>query len=181
MPEIIQASSIAGGGLADPFYNAGVPSNGTSEIWTVTIGGTPTGGTFVLSCGPNVSAAISWSSTNATLLANIQAALVALGTVGASGVVAAAGTLAAGIGTLTLTFGGNLAVWTLPTNFVAVVSNSMTGTAPTIAAAQTTAGVTATARGAAKGAECTDITNGKIYINTGTGTAPTWVSVGSQT
>ena len=33
-------------GSIGPYENAGVPSAGTSEVQTLTIGGTPTGGTF---------------------------------------------------------------------------------------------------------------------------------------
>jgi len=62
-----------------------------------------------------------------------------------------------------------------------VADDSLEGSAPTIAVAETTPGVTATGRGAAKGSILTDTTNGILYINTGTALAPTWTKVGTQT
>lgn len=157
---------------------AGAPSAGTDEVQTVTIGGTPTGGTFKLAYKSKTTAAIAWSATNATLVANIDAALEALSTIGTGGVTTAVGTMTAGIGTITLTFVGPNAKKAVP--LVTVVQNSMTGTAPTIAIAETTPGVSASHRGAAKGTIVTDTTNGKAYINTGTATVPTWTVVGAQ-
>lgn len=158
---------------------AGAPVAGTDEVQTLTIGGTPTGGTFKLRYKGQTTAAIAWSATNATLLANIDAALEALSTIGSGNVACAAGTLTAGIGTITITFGGALAKKAVP--LIAVHSNDLTGTAPTLAIAETTPGVDATHRGAPVGADLVDTTNGKKYINTGTATIPTWTVVGSQT
>jgi hypothetical protein len=59
---------------------------------------------------------------------------------------------------------------------LAIVLNALTGTAPTLAIAETTPGVSATARGAPKGALLIDTTNGALYQNTGTPQAPTWTS-----
>lgn len=160
------------------YYNEGVPGAGTSEVQTLTIGGTPTGGTFKLTFDGHTTAPITWSGTNATLIANIDAALEALPNIGASGVAVAEGTITDGIGTLTITFGGNLAKLAVPT--ITVANNSLTGTNPTVAVAESTPGVTATHRGAALGALCIDKTNKKLYINTGTALNPTWTVVGSQ-
>ena len=140
-------SPIIEGGFE--YQNAGAPVQGTNEVQTLTIGGTPEGGTFELAFDGHTSAAITWSATDATLLANIQAALDAMPNVGTNGFVAAAGTLTDGIGTITLTAGGNLANLAVPT--ITVADNSLTGTDPTLAVAETTPGVTATARGAAPG------------------------------
>ncbi len=166
-------------GHLGPYEVAGAPVQGTNEVQTLTIGGTPTGGTFKLAFDGHTSAAITWSATNATLLANIQAALDAMPNVGTNGIVAAAGTLTNGIGTITLTFGANLANLAVPT--ITVANNSLTGTAPTLAVAETTPGVTATMRGARTGAKLIDTTNGIDYINTGTALDPTWTKVGTQT
>jgi hypothetical protein len=166
-------------GVFRGLQNAGAPSAGTSEVQTLTIGGTPTGGTFTLSFDGFVTSAITWSATNATLIANIDAALEALPNIGTGGITTAAGTVTAGIGTITLTFTGNNA--TKAVNTIAVVANNMTGTAPTVAVAETTPGVDATGRGAPKGAALTDTTNGIAYINTGTALSPTWTKVGVQT
>ncbi len=170
-------SPIIEGGME--YKNAGVPGAGTSEVQTLTIGGTPEGGSFKLGYEGQISGAIAWSATNATLLASINAALDALATVGAGGIVATAGTLTDGIGTVTLTFGANLAKQVVP--LVSVAANSLTGTDPTLAVEETTPGVTASFRGAPKGAMVTDTTNGKLYINTGTALVPIWTVVGTQT
>ena len=165
-------------GSIGPYENAGVPSTGTSEVQTLTIGGTPTGGTFTLAYDGQTTAAITWSATNNTLRDNVDTALEALTNIGTGGVTTAVGTMTAGVGTLTITFAGNLAA--LAVNTITVGTNSMTGTDPTVAVEETTAGVTASFRGAKKGALVTDTTNGVLYINTGTALAPTWTVVGSQ-
>jgi len=81
---------------------------GVSAVWTITIAASTSGGTFKLTMttpSNGQTAAITWSATNATLLANIQAALnTKYGTTGgAPNVLAALGTITAGIGTITLT------------------------------------------------------------------------------
>lgn len=165
-------------GTYGPYRSAGAPSAGTDEVQTLTIGGTPTGGTFKLKLDGQTTGAITWSATNATLLANINAALDAL--LGAAQVVAAAASLTAGIGTITLTFSGSNYAKSAVTTMT-VADNSLTGTAPTLAIAETTPGVDATGRGALKGAKLIDTTNGLDYINTGTTSAPTWTKTGTQT
>lgn len=159
--------------------SAGAPSAGTSAVFTLTFAGTISGGTFKLSYGGRTTAAITWSATNNTLVANIDAALEALPTIGTGNVATAVGTMTAGVGTITLTFGGTLAAST--TSAVAVADDSLTGTDAEVTVAETTAGVSATGHGAAKGALLTDTTNGVLYINTGTRSAPTWTVAGTQT
>lgn len=101
-----------------------------------------------------------------------------LRSVGSVGIVATAGTLTAGVGTILLTFSGaDLAKKAQPN--VMVVNNSLTGTA-TLTIAETTPGVDADGRGAYPGATAIDTTNKKVYVNTGTASAPTWTVVGSQ-
>lgn len=175
---IITGGRIIEGALTG-YTTAGAPTAATSEVQTLTIGGTPTGGTFILSYDGYNTAPITWSATNATLIANIDAALEALPNIGTGGVTTAAGTVTAGIGTITLTFAGNVAG--LAVNTITVLSNSMTGTAPTVAVAETTPGVTTSARGAPIGATLQDTTNGKLYVNTGTALVPVWTVVGTQT
>lgn len=151
---------------------AGAPTNGTDAVQTITIGGTPTGGTFRLLFKGQRTTAIAWTATDATLVADIDAALGALTTVGgASNVTAAAGTVSSGIGTITVTFvaANGKSVQPLMT-----YESSLTGTAPTLAIATTTPGVTATHRGAPIGAKLVRTSNGVEYRNTGTPTAPTW-------
>lgn len=164
-------------GTYGPFLNAGAPGAGTNEVQRITIGGTPTGGTFKLTFDGFTTGDINWSSTNATLLANIEAALEALPN--CNGVTVAAASLTAGIGTLDVTFDGtNVGKKAQPTM---TYTNSLTGTAPTLAIAEQTAGVTADFRDAPKGALVIDTTNAKLYINTGSPQVPTWTVVGTQT
>lgn len=175
---VIQGGKIIeGSGLNAPILNAGAPSAGTDEVQTLTLGSTWLAGeTFKLVFNGEQTGAIAWSATNATLLANIQAALDAMNTLAANDIVAAADTLTAGIGTITLTAGGNYAKHPIDTLTVAD-NTSADGTA---AIAETTPGVEATARGAAKGGLLIDVTNAMLYINTGTLLAPTWTKVGTQ-
>lgn len=140
---------------------------GTDSIHTLTIGGTPTGGHILLRHYAK-SALVAWSATNATLLANLNTALDAI--FPGEAVVAAAGSLTAGIGTITITHSG--ANWGLrPVNGFSVV-NYLTGTAPTLALAKTTPGVLPTGYGRGLGSLLTDSDNGLLYINEGTAAAP---------
>lgn len=161
-------------GLGVPIVNAGAPVAGTSETQTLTIGGTPIGGTFKLRFEGIWTAAITWSATNGTLLANMQAALDAK--FGTNVIVASAVSLTAGIGTILLTFGGNRgkqAIGSLITAF-----SSLTGTAPTLAIAETTPGVNATGRGAPRGAKLIDTDTGIEYVQTSSNPlAPTWSQI----
>jgi hypothetical protein len=160
------------------YQNAGAPSAGTDEVQTLTFGGTwLAGDTFVLSYQNVPTAAIAWSATNATLVANIDAALGALADIGgAANVTTAAGTMTSGIGTITLTFAAALGKLDVPT----VAVGTLTTAAGTLANAVTTPGVTATGKGLPPGALVVDTTNAKAYINTGTAAAPTWTVVGAQ-
>jgi hypothetical protein len=166
------------GGIG-PYEMAGVPGAGTSEVQTLTFGGTPTGGTFTIAFDGYTTEPITWvGDDDAALIAAVDAALEALPNVGAGGVTCADGTLTNGVGTITITFGGNLAKLAVP---LMTVTSSLTGTLPTAAITETTPGVTADFRGAKKGAIVTDTTNGVVYVNTGTsGLNPTWTKVGTQ-
>lgn len=158
------------------YSGAGAPAAGTSAVWTLTIGGTPTSGTFKIAVAGRVTAAITWSATNATLLANIDAALEALlGTT----VTTAAGSLTAGIGTITITLTGAYAKRKSPAFTIA--NNSLAGTNLTLAIAETTPGVSPTARSSRRPAMYVNETNGDAYVNTsGSVTAPTWTKIGTQ-
>jgi hypothetical protein len=164
---------IIEGTLGTPLTNAGAPGAGTDEVQTITIGGTPTAGSFTLTFEGFTTAAIPWSNVNATLIASIDAALEALPTIGASNVTTAVGTMTAGIGTATVTFVAGLGKRAVP--LMSWVS-SLTGTSPTLAVTETTPGVTAFGIGSRKGALVVDETNGALYQNTGTALAPTWTS-----
>lgn len=177
---ILSGGKIIEGSIGDIQQFAGVPGAGTDEVQTITFGGTPTGGTFTLTFQGRTTAAITWSATNNTLRDNVDAALEALSTVGTGGVTTAVGTMTAGIGTLTATFtGGNLTKQLL--SVMTADASLLTGTSPTVTVAQTTPGVDAAYRGLGVGALVMDVTNKKLYVNTGTALAPTWTVVGSQT
>lgn len=166
-------------GYGPHVYDGGAPSNGTSEVQTLTIGGTPSSGyKFTITFEGYTTAAIDWSATNATLVANIDAALEALPNIGTGGVTTAVGTMTSGVGTITITFAGNRAKQNVPLAVAALHTSA--GTSPTASIATTTAGVDATFRGCPTGALLIDSTNGKLYINTGTALSPTWTVVGSQ-
>jgi hypothetical protein len=159
-------------GTGTPYQNAGAPVNGTNEVQRMTIGGTPTGGTFKLAFNGLTTAAITWSATNNTLLTNIKNALEALGNIDT--VTVAEATITSGIGTIDITFSG-VNVAKMAQNLITVPYNDLTGTAPTVAIAEQTAGVTATQRDAAPGALLIDVTNGALYQNVSvTPEAPDW-------
>ncbi len=128
-----------------------LPTNGTNEVQTLTIGGTPTAGSMKFTWNGNTSIAATWSATNATLIANIQAALDGLfnsGGTSAANCIATAGTVSSGIGTVLITFRGGYA--TGPQALLAAVS-SLTGTVPTAVITRTTTGVQASNRMAPMG------------------------------
>lgn len=159
--------------------NLGTLAAGTDEIQRLTIGGTPTGGTFILRFESVNTSAITWSATNVTLLANIQAALDAHPSLGTNGCVATAASLTAGIGTINLTFGAIRAKENVET--MTVFKNSLTGSAPTLAITTVTPGVNASGRYAALGDVGVDAA-GVVYVNTATsGPIATWTHVGAQT
>lgn len=174
---VISGGRVIEGAYGAPYTNAGAPSAGTSEVQTLTIGGTPTGGTFQMKFEGRTSGDITWSSTNSTLFSNMNTAMDAA--FGTSSIVATAGTITSGIGTVTLTFGGNYAKRAVPT--MSIAQNALTGTSPTLAVAETTPGVDATARGIPPGGTLIDTTNSLHYTNTGTALAPTWTKTGTQT
>jgi hypothetical protein len=116
--------------LANP-YNID-PASNTGHWQGAWLGGEGLGG------GIETTASIPWSSTNATLLANIQSAVTALSFVGSGNCTVAAGTLSSGNGTVKLTFGGSFAGKEFPG---ISVSGSLTG--GTVTAARTTQGAIA--------------------------------------
>lgn len=176
MPVSRSSKVAARKGDYGPFPVATAPGAGTSEVQTLTIGGTPTASStsgFRLEFKGQRTALILWSATNNTLRDNVDAALEALTTIGTGNVTTAVGTMTSGVGTLTITFAGALARKAVPT--ITVASNELAGTSPTVAVAETTPGVDATLRGAPKGAIAVAQDTGKPYTNTGTADSPTWV------
>ncbi len=107
----------------------------TNEVQTLTITGTPTGGTFTLKFAGAETAAIAYNATGAA----VASALNLLGNLGASAVVGGGGPFP---GTaVTITFSGT-AVAGQDVPLITLGNNSMTGGAsPTLAAVETTKGV----------------------------------------
>lgn len=149
----------------------GAPSNGTSEVQTLAITGTPTGGTFKLEFKGQRTAAIAYNAS----AANVVSALVAVPTIGAGGVTATGGALP---GTdVVITFAGNNAAREQP--LITVVESALTGgTTPAAAVTETTPGVTGTMRDAPIGAQYVRTSNGVLYVKTA---ASTWAVAGAQT
>ncbi len=70
-----------------PYPPTVIAGGGTYEVQTVTLGGSPTGGTFTLSFGGNTTAALGHTSSAAT----VQAALAALASIGPGNVLVTGG------------------------------------------------------------------------------------------
>lgn len=208
--------------------------NGTAEVQTLTFAGI-NGGTFRLRYRNQLTDKITWSSTNNTLRDRVDNALEALPNIGTGGVTTAVGSMTSGIGTLTVTFAkkgvqpaievaNNKLTGTAPSLTVArttpgtgfaplagdvtvaedsltsgvgtisitfdgatwtkrvvplitVEDNSLTGTSPTVAVTEDTAGVTAFGRGLQPGGSVIDTSGPDIYLNQGTGNAPDYKAV----
>lgn len=105
----------------------------TTEVQTITITGTPTGGTFQLAFNSQVTAPIAWNATSAT----VTAALVALAAIGTGGV-----TITGGPGPATpyiVTFAGPNAQLAQP--LITASGAGLTGGAsPAVGVVRTTAG-----------------------------------------
>jgi hypothetical protein len=108
----------------------GLSTTPASEVQTVTITGTPTGGTFTLSLGGATTAALAYNAPTAT----VQTALQGLSTIG-SGNVTVTGTAGT---TYTCTFAGTLANQDVAT--MTAVGSLTGGTSPTVGVATTTPG-----------------------------------------
>lgn len=151
---------------------SGAPSAGTSEVQTLTITGTPTGGTFVLQFKGQRTAPIAYNAAAAAVVS----ALEALSTIGAGGVTATGGALP---GTpVAITFAGARAARAQP--LITAPVNSLTGgTTPAISIVETTPGVDATLRDAPIGTQYVRTSNGVVY--TKTTAAGGWTVIGAQT
>lgn len=161
--------AIEGLGLGAPLYGSGAPVDGTNEVQTLTVNGSPTGGTYRLAFEGYTTAAIAFDAAAAA----VQTALRALPSIGTAGV----GVAGSAGGPYTITFAGNLAKLAVP--LITVPYNNLTGgTAPANppTVAETTPGVTATGRGIAVGGKYVDTDDGTEYRNTGTPLEPTWAT-----
>lgn len=154
-------------GSIGPYMNAGVPVDGTDEVQTITPSAAPASGTFRLVFDGYKTSLLAWNiSANA-----MQTALNLLSSIGTGGVA-----VALNGGVYTITFSG-ADVAKRAQNLITVESNTVLdagAAAVTLTVAESVAGVEATCLGALKGALLIDITNGVLYINTGTTAAPVW-------
>lgn len=159
---------MAGG--TGPFQGAGAPTSGVNEVQTLTFGGVGGTSTFKLTFRAATTEAIAWSATNATLIANILAALQALTTIQTGGVLVVNRDLVAGLGHVDITFTGVNATSDVPMLGPTQITGSLT-----VTAVETTKGILATERGAAPGSTYTDTLAGDLYTNDGSRFQPVWV------
>lgn len=145
----------------------GQTTTGVNEVQTLTITGTPTGGTFRLSFKGIKTAAIARNANAAT----VQAALEALISVGTGNVSCGGGALP---GTpVTITFQGALAAGPQPVVVFETTDNLLTGgTSPTGSVAVTTKGIAAGALKAWDGTKLADPTTGPSISTTTGGSLP---------
>jgi hypothetical protein len=115
-----------------PVFNQTVPAAGTDEVQTVTITGTPTGGTYTLTFSGQTTSAIAYNAAASA----VQSALEALSNIASGDVVCAGGPHP---GTpVTVTFGGDYDGEDVPQM---TASGSFTGgTSPAVAVTTTTPG-----------------------------------------
>lgn len=173
---VISGGNQLGGSYMTPYTNAGAPVGGTSEVQSLLIAGTASGGTFRLSFDGGLGGTIGYNAGTAA----IQATLDAMPTIGSANTLVGGSALNNVAGSVTtVTFQNGLAKKNVPSLVLAV--NSMTGTSPSITIGTPTPGADATARDALTGELLVDTTNGKLYINSSTtAQAPTWTVVGAQ-
>jgi hypothetical protein len=116
-----------------PLQNATIPAAGTDEVQTVTVTGTPTGGTYTLTFSGQTTAGIAFDAAAAA----VQSALVALSNLAPGDVVCAGGPHP---GTpVTVTFGGAYDGVDVP-QMTASAAGLTGGTSPAVAVTTTTPG-----------------------------------------
>jgi hypothetical protein len=103
---------------------------GAGAVQEIEFGGAIDGGTFQLNFNGETTDPISWSSTDATLVSNIQDAITALPGVLSGEITISEHDLTSGIGTVRADFAGNFGA--SPSPLITVWDNSLTGTDPTI-------------------------------------------------
>ncbi len=143
------------------------PVAGTHEVQTLTASAALTAGQWRAKYRNNRTALLNYNAT----ATQIRDALRALNEVGADGVSGATGGPINATGTpVVVTFGGHLGL--ADVQLLTIENVSLVG--GTINVTTTTPGVDATLRGKGKGTVVVSESNGKMYINEGTDTAPVW-------
>jgi hypothetical protein len=127
-------NSLTGGTTPAPAVAHTTPGVRIADVQTLSVSGNPTGGGFTLAFGGQTTAtAIPFNATTA----QVQAALVALSSIGANNVTCTGGPLPGS--SVTITFAGTLAPGPQPA--ITIGANNLTTTAgPTVAIAHTSAG-----------------------------------------
>ncbi len=150
----------------------GTPSNGTNEIQTITISGSPAGGTFRLSKSGQRTGDLAHDISTG----DMQTALRALTSIGAGNV-----NVSGSAGdTYVVEFVGDLAK--LSVSLIKVNRNQLTGgTDPEVTVESTTEGVSATLRGVPANTLLLSRTTSSMYRNTGTDDIPVWTQIDSGT
>lgn len=129
----MSGSSSAQAFSSEPVTGVSLPA-GTNEVQTVTITGTPTGGTFTLTYGGQTTAPIAYNATAAA----VQSALEALSSIGAGNVATGGGPLPDTA--VTVTFQGALGATDVA--LMTASGAALTGgTTPAVAVTETTPGV----------------------------------------
>jgi hypothetical protein len=137
------------------------PLNGTNAVQTITVTGVPTGGTYKLSYGGDETTAIDHAVEDPAILAALQA----LDSIGAEGLVADGGAGA-------FRFVGDLGLQ--PLDEITLSDNSLTGgTNPSVTIETTQVGVVPDM---AKTGQAWVEVGVTMYFNMGTYSAPVWVS-----
>jgi hypothetical protein len=158
------------------YLSGAAVATATNEVQTLTFGGAPAGNYILSVRGYQLT--IAWSNVNATLLAALQAALDGVPGVGAGSIVATAGALTAGVGTVLLTYSG-VSVAGRPQGGIVVISPPSPGT---LSVAITTPGAEQNPPLPGKHALYMNLTTGQVYSNSGgTPAAPVWALLAVQT
>ena len=129
-------NGLTGGTTPSPAVAHTTTGQRIADVQTLSIGGNPTGGSFTLSFGGQTTAAIPFNAT----AAQVQAALTALSSIGASNATCTGGPLPGS--SVTTTFAGTLAPGPQPVIIIgANTLTSATGPVPSIAHTNTGRGI----------------------------------------
>lgn len=151
---------------ATDYLLAGAPSNGTTQVETLTVTGNPTGGTFKLAFEGQTTEAL---AHNADATA-IQTALRALPTVGSAGVGVT------GTNPFVVTFAAHKARTAL--GRITLAENALTGgTSPSVSITLTTPGVTANPYKPLAAAKLRRLDTNAVLNNAGTADEPNWTAL----
>ena len=142
------------------------PTTGVNAVQTLSVTGSPTGGSFTLTFGGKTTAAIAFNAA----ASDVQAALQALSSIGAGNVTCTGGPLPGS--NVVVTFSNSLAGQ--PQNTITHTDSFTGGATPAASVASTTSGVWGSYRSALPGALLLDTLNGFIYKNTGDQYTPVW-------